>query len=246
MNAVVYHRPTTLAEALRLLTPEAVVLAGGTVVNAGRRPAGSVLIDLQALGLSGLDAPAPATLVVGATTRLSDFATDEHVPVWLRDLARRELPSSLRTLATIGGTVIAGGPHSVLLAGLLACDAVVTLVTASGSEETALDDLLAELATQGQSVHRSILTSIRLDVSGTANVQSTARTTADVPIVACVARRMADGVRTTMSGVANTVVIVEDVATLTPPADFRGSTEYRRHLARVLQARAISELGADR
>ncbi|MBI4883008.1 MAG: FAD binding domain-containing protein [Actinobacteria bacterium] len=242
-TTLVYHRPTTLDEAVRLLAPGVVVLAGGTVVNAGTRPTGDVLVDLQALDLSGIDAPTAATLVVGATTRLSAVATDARVPSWLRDLARRELPSSLRTLATVGGTVIAGGPHSVLLAGLLACDAVVTLVGANGSGEVALADLLEELATQGQTTQPRIITSIRLDIGGDANAQSTARTTADVPIVACVVRRTPKGLRTTMSGVAGTVVIVDDVEALNPPADFRGSTEYRRHLARVLQARAITELG---
>jgi carbon-monoxide dehydrogenase medium subunit len=241
MNTIAYHRPITLADAVRLLTPGSVVLAGGTVVNVGTHQTGAVLVDLQALDLSGVHAPSPATLVVGATTRLSDFSTDGRVPAWLRDLARRELPSSLRTLATIGGTVIAGGPHSVLLAGLLACDAVVTVVSAGGSDEVALAELLADPL----SVQQRIVTSVRLDVSGAANVQSTARTTADIPIVACVARRTTNGVRTTMSGVANTVVSVEDVASLDPPADFRGSSDYRRHLARILRARAITELGAD-
>ena len=243
MNAVAYHRPGSLADAVRLLaTPDSSVLAGGTVVNAGRRPTRSVLVDLQALGLDDISTPEPGTLVVGATTRLSELATDERVPAWLRELARRELPSSLRTLATVGGTLIAGGAQSVLLAGLLACDGVATLVGESGSADVALADLLAD-STRSQ---QHIITSIRLDVSGTANVQSTARTTADVPIVACVARRTATGVHTSMSGVAGTVVNVEDVEGLDPPADYRGSSEYRRHLARVLRARAITELGGDK
>lgn len=240
---VSYHRPSTLADAVALLaTPGSVILAGGTVVNAGKRPAGSVLVDAQALGLDGLRLLPPSSLVVGATTRLSALATDAQVPAWLRDLARRELPSSLRTLATVGGTVVAGGAHSVLLAGLLACDAVVVISGADGADEVALAEVLHSPAI----LARRIITSVRLDVSGAANVQSTARTIADVPIVACVARRTVHGIRIAMSGVAATVVNVDDVERLDPPADFRGTGDYRRHLARVLQARAITELGADR
>jgi CO/xanthine dehydrogenase FAD-binding subunit len=39
-------------------------------------------------------------------------------------------------------------------------------------------------------------------------------------------------------------VLVDDTDALTPPGDFRGSSTYRLHLARVLSRRAITELGA--
>lgn len=238
-HAISYHRPTTLDQALHLTSGGGTVLAGGTVVNAGTRPAGSVLVDLQALPLSGIHSPAGGTLVVGTMTRLSELATDDRVPSWLADLARRELPSSLRTLGTVGGTIVAGGGESALVTGLVACDAVVTLAGPGASDDVELTALLADLAV----LHGRIITSVRLDVSGAASVHSTARTRADVPIVCCVARTCADGVRVAMSGVAGSAVAVTDIDQLSPPGDFRGSPEYRRHLARVLQSRALGELG---
>ena len=245
MSTVIeYHRPTTLEEALRLVSAAGgTVLAGGTVVNAGTRPTGSVLVDLQALPLGGVDALTDGTLVVGAMTRLSELAADTHTPDWLRDLARRELPSSLRNLATIGGTIVAGGWESALVAAFVACDAVVTLAGADGTDDIGLAQLLSDPVGP---VHGRIITSVRLDVSGTASVHSTARTRADTPIVCCVARTSGAGPRVAMSGVAHTAVVVDDVEQLTPPADFRGSSEYRRHLARVLRARALTELGVER
>jgi CO/xanthine dehydrogenase FAD-binding subunit len=75
-----YHRPTTLDEALHLVVGGGTVLAGGTVVNAGTRPAGSTLVDLQALPLAGIHCPTAGSLVVGAMTRLSELATDGNVP----------------------------------------------------------------------------------------------------------------------------------------------------------------------
>lgn len=244
MSTVIeYHRPTTLEEALRLASAAgSTVLAGGTVVNAGTRPTGSVLVDLQALSLGGVDAPTDGTLVVGAMTRLGELAVDTHTPDWLRDLARRELPSSLRNLATIGGTIVAGGWESALVAAFVACDAAVTLAGADGTDEIRLAHLLID---PGQLQGR-VITSVRLDVSGTASVHSTARTRADTPIVCCVARTSGGAVHVAMSGVAHTAVIVDDVEQLTPPADFRGSSEYRRHLARVLRMRALTELGVER
>jgi CO/xanthine dehydrogenase FAD-binding subunit len=170
---------------------------------------------------------------------LSELATDDRVPPWLGDLARRELPSSLRTLATVGGTIVAGGGESALAAGLVACNAVVTLAGPEGAHEVDLTVLLADLA----GVRGRVITAVRLDVSGTASVHSTARTRADTPIVCCVARTGTGGVRVAMSGVAGTAIAVTDLDRLAPPGDFRGSPEYRRHLARVLHARALTDLG---
>jgi CO/xanthine dehydrogenase FAD-binding subunit len=47
-----------------------------------------------------------------------------------------------------------------------------------------------------------------------------------------------------LTGVAPTPHLIDpaDVDDLVPPADFRGSTEYRAHLATVLTARAIAGL----
>lgn len=237
-----YHRPATLHDAIELLSREgSTVLAGGTGVNAGRRTMAALLVDLQALGLDGVQAADDGALGVGATTRLSDLATAAAAPPWLRELARKELPSSLRTLATVGGTVVAGGWESALVAGLLACDAVVTTVGRDGTADLALAALFADR----RLIAGRIITAVRLDITGNASVHSTARTIADRPIVACVARQTASGVRVAMSGVAATPVVVDEIEQLAPPGDFRGSAGYRHHLARVLRTRALIELGAD-
>lgn len=241
-TAVEYRRPTDLGEALALLArPGAAVLAGGTAVNAGPRPSADLLIDLQALGLDRIESDGQAAVTFGAMLRLSQVAGAPTVPTWLRELARKEQPSSLRTLATVGGTLFSGGWESALLAGLLACDAVVHVAGSDGAGEIALSELLE----RPDRAHRMIVTAVRLHVDGSAAVHATARTPADRPIVACVARRTVDGVRLAMSGVASVARLVDDVASLTPPGDFRGSADYRRHLAAVLSARALAEIGAN-
>ncbi|NIR36170.1 MAG: xanthine dehydrogenase family protein subunit M, partial [Actinobacteria bacterium] len=51
-----YYRPDSLDEALSLLAePNRVPLAGGTVVNADREPSEIEVVDLQALGLGGVE-----------------------------------------------------------------------------------------------------------------------------------------------------------------------------------------------
>lgn len=241
MSGVEYHRPGTLDEAVELAArPGAVVLAGGTVVNAGPRPAASTLVDLQALGLGSIEVGADDAVVIGAMTRLATLATDDRLPAWLRELARAEMPSTLRTAATVGGTLVGGGWESALLAGFLACDAVAVTVGGDGTHEITVSELLGRPGVIGS----RLVTAVRLTVDGPAAVHATARTPADRPIVACVARRSGSGVRLAASGVAATPVVVDDVTRLSPPGDFRGSTDYRRHLASVLSSRALAEIGA--
>jgi CO/xanthine dehydrogenase FAD-binding subunit len=66
---------------------------------------------------------------------------------------------------------------------------------------------------------------------------------ADRAIVAAVARRDKQGtVVVAFSGVAGVPVLAGDTEKLEPPADFRGSTEYRKAMARILDARAREAL----
>ena len=137
-----YHRPLTLEEAIALTSrPDAVIIAGGTSVNAGpgRRPTTGV--DLQSLDLAGIETDGASTRI-GATTRLQDLVDSNLVPDVLRDLARREAPNTIRNAATVGGTIGASDPESELVAGLLAFDATVTLARAGSTTEHALNEIL--------------------------------------------------------------------------------------------------------
>lgn len=220
-----------------LLEPNRRALGGGTVLNADREPPAIELVDLQALGLDGIEADGDR-LRLGAMATLDRVADDPAVPPWLQDLARAELPSTLRTLATVGGTVAAGGAESVLLAGLLAADARVEL---AGTDPFPLVGLLVAGLPTG-----ALVTAVTVDRTGTAAVAATGRTPADVPIVAAIAHRGSDGAVTlALTGVAATPVVVDPddpVAALDPPGDFRGSPAYRRHLATVLSARALEQI----
>ncbi len=73
----------------------------------------------------------------------------------------------------------------------------------------------------------------------------TGRTPVDTPIVAAYARVHDGETSLALTGVAATPLLVDpaDVAALAPPADFRGSSEYRRSLAVVLTRRVLDSLG---
>lgn len=238
-----YFRPLTLDEAVALAShPDAVIIAGGTSVNADAGRSGANAVDLQALGLEGVESR-NGTIRIGAMTLLQDLVESDLVPDVLRNLARREAPSTIRNAATIGGTIGAMDPESELLAGLLAYGAIVTLATADSMTDHSLNDILSDPGLIG----RGIMTAVTAPSTGFAAADRTGRTPMDRPIVMAVAHVSAEGaspgsVRLAMTGVAPLPVIVdsERIDDLDPPSDFRGSSEYRRRLASVLAARVLT------
>jgi len=197
------------------------------------------VVDLQALGLGEISIGG-SHLELGAMARLQDLVDSEVVPWMLRDLARREEPNTIRNAATVGGLVATANPESELLAGLLVFAATVTIARSEGSEQKRLGGVLADRA----SLAGGIITAVSIERTGTAAAERTARTPADRPIVAVVGRRTEVGTQLAMTGVADTPVLVDpdEVGSLEPPSDFRGSAEYRQTLAAVLAARVVARL----
>lgn len=237
-----YHRPASLGEALDLLSsPQRVALAGGTTLNADRVPSELEAVDLQGLGLDGISADG-GRVRIGATANLDSVRRCELLPESLRELARAEQPSTLRTLATVGGLVAKASSESLLLAGLLAHEGRVELAGpgGAGSSERTLAELLVAGLPAG-----SLITAVTVDPDGSTAYAGTGRTPADVPIVAAYGRRTEGFVAMALTGVADHPVLVDvfdPTAGLDPAGDFRGSREYRLHLAATLTARVMQEL----
>jgi probable selenate reductase FAD-binding subunit len=240
-----YWRPASLDEALTLLGSrrDAVVLGGGTRLNANPAPGPVEVVDLQALRLNRIETLRAATVRVGAMATLQQIADSPALPAVFREAARRERPSTLRSQATLGGCVAAREADSELLAALLAHDAVLSIAGRGGPARSEL----AEFLVGGPLDRARIITDVTVCTSGAASVARTARTRADRPIVAVVARVTASGERRlALAGVAATPVMVDERAgwagELDPPGDFRGSGEYRRELAVVLASRALEAI----
>ena len=227
---VEYHRPESLAEAVELLTQlDHVALAGGTVVNADRNRSQLVAVDLQSLGLDAVSWEA-SRVQFGAMCRLSEVER-QCTGDLLAEAARRELPSTLRTVGTVGGTVAAGGGESLMLAALMASGASVR--TADGGELSVEHYLSAP---------GDLIVGVDVTAEGAWAIEHTGRTPMDTPIVAVVGRRAEDGVTLALTGVGAQPVVarsIDDIKQLIPIEDFRGSSEYRHHLALTLAERVL-------
>ena len=231
-----YHRPTSVDDAVDLLAmPDRLALAGGTTVrhDGGARP--TEVVDLQALGLDHVALDGNAVRIDAMVT-LQNLADNDVVPGLIRSAARAELPSTLRTLATIGGTIGAAWADSLLLTALLVHDTSVHF--ADGRSEP-----LTQVLAAGPGA-RQLIVAVEVQTSGRTAVARTGRTPNDDPIVAAAARTTDDGIHLALCGVAPTPQLIDvgELDRLEPPGDFRGSAEYRRHLAAVLSARVIEEL----
>jgi len=237
-----YHRPATLDEAISLLGAEgATVLGGGTSLVPSRASAdtATALIDLQGLGLNEIELDADR-IVIEAMVTLRGLVDSDLVPAMLRDLARREAPNTIRNAATIGGAVATGDAESELLAGLLVFQAEVAVADSDGEAWHSLGDYLRESAI-------GIITRIAISAGGTTHAARTGRTPADRPIVMAVARRTDDGdILLALTGVSAVPIAIDPSAldVLDPSGDFRGTAEYRIHLARTLAGRAVAGLDA--
>jgi carbon-monoxide dehydrogenase medium subunit len=146
-----YARPATLAEAIDLLREHgaaARVLAGGTdlVINlrdGSARPA--VVMDVKRIPelAPGIRAAADGTLVIGATTTMTQLLTH---PVIRRDLAALAESAAvvgsvqIRNRATLAGNLCNASPAADTAPALLVHAAVVVLRGPAGERRVALDE----------------------------------------------------------------------------------------------------------
>jgi CO/xanthine dehydrogenase FAD-binding subunit len=240
-NVLAYHRPTTIEEALALLGRPVPthILAGGSHLVPTLTSEGSDVVDLQSLGLRGISVD-NGLLVLGAMATFADLAQCPQLPSGVCDLARREAPSTLRTLATVGGLVASRDSDSELLAAFLAMNASVTLVSSAGRKSTPLADLLKSGLVRGE-----IVVHVTVDPTKTILSERTNRTGMDRAIVAVVGSRASDGsITLAATGMSDTPVLFTDPASLAPPSDFRGTNKYRLQLAAVLTERVRTRLAA--
>ena len=215
LNLREIHKPSTLADALKLLQqPDTVALAGGTELIAGQRRNMRAVVDLSALGLAYIR-EASGAIAIGATTTLAELAESPILRAAangvIAQAAHRSAASVLRNQETVAGTLIVE-PDSILAVALLALDAQTTVVR-KDTRTVALADFLSM---REHLLMMALLTEIIVPMNNPrASLQTVPRTSSDKPIVSvCAAARIernsARNVRVTLGGVAETAVRAVD------------------------------------
>lgn len=133
-----YFRPTTVAEAVKLLAKygeKARLIAGGTDLLVDKDSQIEVLIDITGLGLNYIESDGQG-LRIGAT---STFASIEVAPSLgqspyqvLAQAARQMGTPQIRNVATIGGNICTSLPSADSAPALLVLDATVKVTGSAG------------------------------------------------------------------------------------------------------------------
>lgn len=241
-RALSYKRPANLFDAKELiLKDDHVPLAGGTILNANDDSKALNMVDLQDLNLNEIKL-SDGVLQLGAMSTLDEIMNHGDCPEGIRRAAQAEMPSTLRTLATAGGTVATADPDSTLLASFLVYEAEINLLGEAGELAIPVNEILENLSL----LESQIILSIKLHTEGSFSFESTARTPADTPIVSVTALSSPKGLKVAATGVADTPILVdptEPTKGLDPAGDFRGSPDYRIHLTSLLAARTLTKIG---
>ena len=263
---VAYARPSSLAEAVRLLGAHdgARPLAGGqtlTNVMKARAAAPDVLVDLNGLAeLRTISRTADGGLELGAMVTLAELIRSAEVadarPI-LAEVSSHIADVQVRNRGTIGGNICSNDPTNHLPPVMAALGATMTIRGADGERTVSADDfflgvymtavepgeLLTTIAIPAAGDARDGFASIPIGEDGTCIVNAAATVRGGQARIAlgCVA-----AVPTLLTSTFDEAVVRQAVqaAELDPPSDVHASAEYRRHLAEVVAVRAVAEASA--
>jgi carbon-monoxide dehydrogenase medium subunit len=248
LAAVEYARPGTVDEAVRLLgtSPNARPLAGGqTLINVMKARAAQpdLLVDLADLEeLRGVTLKDGA-LEIGAMTTYADLMGSADVnrerPVLAR-VASEIADVQVRNRGTIGGNVCLSDPTNHFPPLMVAMNAQMTIAGPNGKRSVPAEDFfLGVYMTAVQP--GELLTKITIPPAQADGFASVTIGREGTCIVNAAATRNGE-IRLAIGCVA--AVPVTSLENLDPPSDVHGSADYRRHLAKVVAARAIEEASA--
>jgi len=246
-------KPASLKEAVELRNREAAVyLSGGTQVNwagSGMHPEKVVLLagllpDTTNKGDGGLE--------LGGGITLQTLMDTPEVPEVLRRAAGFIFSRSVRTMATLGGNIVANRADSYLLPALIALNAKVK--TVDGGEMSVEEYLeqgsgaLIEWVVLPEVPGRCVVDRVALSMAAYPTLTLAVRLADGEVVIAvgCVAdhvirltaveERIVSGELTTEAAVFDAVVAAVD-----PPAGLKESSAYRKYITATMVARAVMD-----
>ena len=195
MRPFQYLTPRSLDEALALLTPKAVPLAGGTDLFLGmerRQTRPEAIVDLKRIpGVDGIE-PSDRGLRIGALALMETLSASPLIrdgyPA-LGEAARVVGSTQTRNRATIGGNLANASPAADTATPLMALGAAVEATGADGTRELPIDELFrgpGKTALRDGELLTAILIPPAPALSGSA-FQRCVRTAMDIAVVNCAA-----------------------------------------------------------
>jgi carbon-monoxide dehydrogenase medium subunit len=260
LREVEYARPSSVEDALRLLTEQegARALAGGqTLINVMKARAASpdVIVDLQDLAeLRGIELGSDGTVELGAMTTYTDVieSAEARARPILGDVCAQIADVQVRNRGTIGGNVCSNDPTNHLPPLFVAVGATMTIAGADGERTVPAEEFFlgvymtaagpGELLTKvsvppGKS---DGFASVAIGKDGTCIVNAAASANGQIRVVIGCVDAVPVVVRPESTD-SDAVVEAVRGAELDPPADVHASADYRRHLAEVLAVRAVEQ-----
>ncbi len=169
-----YHRPSTLDEALALLSlPNTVPLGGGTLLSQPKTDPVSV-VDLQRLGLDSLRINGNE-LQIGATCTLQALLEAAECPEALQTAIKLEAPINIRNSATVAGTLVSSDGRSTFATALLSLDAKITVVSGQSSVVSVGEYILTH--------PHGLITAITIPINTKFAFEFVSKTPADKPLI---------------------------------------------------------------
>ena len=260
LREVEYARPSSVDDAIRLLAAHdgARALAGGqTLLNVMKARAASpdVLVDLNRLEELRTVSVSGDLLELGAMTTYTQLIASSEVEVAcpvLAEVCASIADVQVRNRGTIGGNLCSNDPTNHLPPLMVALGAEMTIASSGGERTVPASDFFLGVYMTAAGPGE-LLTRVRIP-AGRAAAFDAVTLGADGTCIACAAASLHDGVRVALGCVDAVPVLVTaesaseeavraavEAAGLDPPGDVHASSEYRRHLAAVVAARAVGK-----
>jgi aerobic carbon-monoxide dehydrogenase medium subunit len=214
-----------------------------------------VLVDLAGIPeLTGIELAADGTLEIGPMTTYSELIASAEArarPI-LGEVCAQIADVQVRNKGTIGGNVCSSDPTNHLPPLLVALGAAFTITGADGERAVPADDFFLGVYMTAAGPGE-LLTKITVP-AGRSDGFASVPIGADGTCIVNAAATVNGGVRVALGCVAATPVVVDAPsadaeavrravgdAGIDPPSDVHASSEYRRHLAGVVAARAVEQ-----
>ena len=261
LREVEYARAASVQDAVRLLSDHegARALAGGqTLINVMKARAASpdALVDLQDLAeLKQIDLAADGTLTLGAMVTYTDVleSAEARARPILGEVCAQIADVQVRNRGTLGGNVCSNDPTNHLPPLMVALGATMAIVGRDGERQVPARDFFLGVYMTAVGPGE-LLTKISIP-AGKGDGFAAVTIGSDGTCIVNAAASLDGGAPRVALGCVDAVpVVVEPEATdpdtvrtavrgagLMPPSDVHASSDYRRHLAEVLAARAIRQ-----